>query len=131
LVDRVAGDAQKMRTLTDAEMFRILDHECRDRHLWTLALYGARRGEIVGLRWSNVNLTDKPVGEGKHALPPKSVRIIENRVAVGGEILPGTPKSTASRRTLPMPDAVVEVLRAAKRRQAEEQLAFGAGYGPG
>ena len=64
-------------------MFRILDHECRDRHLWTLALYGARRGEIAGLRWENVNLTDKAVGEGKNELPPKSIRIAENRVAVG------------------------------------------------
>jgi hypothetical protein len=26
LVDRVAGDARAFRTLTDAEMFRILDH---------------------------------------------------------------------------------------------------------
>jgi integrase len=40
----------EMRTLTERDMFRILDHECRDRHLWTLALYGLRRGEIAGLR---------------------------------------------------------------------------------
>jgi hypothetical protein len=33
LVDRVAGDPKKYRTLTDAEMFRILDYACRDRHL--------------------------------------------------------------------------------------------------
>ena len=59
LVDRVDGGAKTFRTLTDAEMFRILDHECRDRHLWALALYGLRRGEIAGLRWANVNLTDK------------------------------------------------------------------------
>ncbi len=38
LVDRVAGEPQKYRTLTDTEMFRILDHDCRDRHLWALAL---------------------------------------------------------------------------------------------
>ena len=29
-------------------LFTILDHECRDRHLWALALYGMRRGEIAG-----------------------------------------------------------------------------------
>jgi hypothetical protein len=34
LVDRIAGEAGEMRTLTEREMFRILDHECRDRHLW-------------------------------------------------------------------------------------------------
>jgi integrase len=49
-VDRVAGEAGEMRTLTERDMFRILDHECRDCHLWTLALYGLRRGEIAGLR---------------------------------------------------------------------------------
>lgn len=119
LVDRVAGDPQKFRTLTDAEMFRILDHECRDRHLWTLALYGLRRGEIAGLRWSNVDLK------------AKALTVAENRVAVGKDIVPGTPKSKASNRTLPLPDDVVDVLKAARKRQAEERLAFGAGYGRG
>ena len=52
-------------------MFRILDHECRDRHLWALALYGLRRGEIAGLRWANVDLT------------AQTVSIVENRVVLG------------------------------------------------
>lgn len=119
LVDRVAGDPQTYRTLTDVEMFKILDHDCRDRHLWTLALYGLRRGEISGLRWANVDLK------------AKTVTIVENRVVVGRDIVSGTPKSKSSTRTLPMPDEVVDVLRAARKRQAEERLAFGAGYGSG
>ena len=132
LVDRVAGDPRKYRTLTADEMFKILDHECRDRHLWALALYGARRGEIVGLRWVNVNLTDKTVDEGTpDEMPPKSVRIAENRVTIGREVVPGTPKSKASNRTLPMPDEVVELLKTARKRQLEERLAFGEGYGSG
>jgi integrase len=119
LVDRVAGDPQNFHTLTTAEMFRILDHDCRDRHLWALALYGLRRGEIAGLRWANVNLKDK------------TIRITENRVAIGGEITSGTPKSKASNRTLPMPDEVVELLKAARKRQTEERLKLGEGYGSG
>lgn len=119
LVDRIAGEAGEMRTLTEQDMYRILDYECRDRHLWTLALYGLRRGEIAGLRWTNVDLN------------AKTVRIVENRVAVGREIFSGTPKSKASTRTLPMPDEVVDVLRAARTRQAEERLAFGSGFGSG
>ena len=47
-------DPRKFRTLTANEMFKILDHDCRDRHLCTLALYGLRRGEIAGLRWCNL-----------------------------------------------------------------------------
>ena len=119
LVDRVAGDPRKYRTLTDKEMFKILDHDCRDRHLWALALYGFRRGEIAGLRWASVDLK------------AKTVSIVENRVTVGKEVVTGKPKSKASTRTLPMPDEVVDVLRAARKRQAEERLAFGSGYGSG
>lgn len=131
LVDRVAGDPKTFRTLTSKEQLKILDHECRDRHLWTLALYGLRRGEISGLRWHNVNLTDKPVGEGDELLPAKSLRVVENRVAFGNTIVTGTPKSKASRRTLPLPDDVVDVLKAAHKRQVQERLAFGPGYGEG
>jgi integrase len=119
LVDRVAGEAGEMRTLTERDMFAILDHECRDQHLWVLALYGLRRGEIAGLRWANVDLK------------ANTITVSENGVAVGKEIMTGTPKSKASTRTLPMPDEVVEVLRAARKRQAEERLAFGGGYGSG
>ena len=131
LVDRVGGDPALFRTLTDVEIFRILDHECRDQHLWALALYGLRRGEIAGLRWSNINLTDEVRGDGSDAIPARSIRISENRVAVGKHIETGTPKSAASRRTLPMPEEVVGLLKAARKAQTEERLAFGEGYGPG
>jgi integrase len=130
LVDRVAGDPQKFRTLTEAEMFAILDHDCRDRHLWALALYGARRGEIAGLRWCHVNLTDKAIGDGEDALPAKHLRIAENRVTVGKVTTAGTPKSKASRRTLPMPDELVDILKVARKRQLEERMASRV-YGPG
>jgi integrase len=119
LVDRIAGESGEMRTLTERDMFRILDHECRDRHLLTLALYGLRRGEIAGLRWTNADLKTQ------------TVRVAENRVAVGKHILSGTPKSKASTRTLRMPAEVVDVLPAARKRQSEERLAFGSGYGSG
>lgn len=131
LVDRLPSDPKKFRTLTEDEMYRILDHDSRDRHLWTLALYGLRRGELAGLRWSHINLTDNPVGQGEAALPPKSLRVAENRVSFGKTVSTGTPKSKASQRTLPLPDDVVAVLKAARKQQAEEQLRFGGGYGEG
>ena len=130
LVDRVPGDPKQFRTLTSEEMYRILDHDCRDRHLWTLALYGLRRGELAGLRWAHVNLTDKAIGEGKDIIPAKHLRITENRVAIGSVIETGPPKSRASKRTLPIPDDVLPVLRAARRRQLEERLLLGDGYNP-
>jgi integrase len=93
----------------------------------TLALCGLRRGEISGLRWEHVNVTDKAVGD----LPARSIRIAENRVEVGDAVVTGSPKSAASRRVLPLPDDPVELLRAARKRQLEERLAFGEGYGAG
>jgi integrase len=119
LVDRVAGDPKTFRTLTDQEMFAILDKDSRDRHLWALALYGFRRGEIAGLRWEHVDLT------------AGSVAIAENRVAFGKQIEIGTPKSKASRRTLPLPAEVIELLKAAQERQAAERAELGDAYGPG
>jgi integrase len=127
MVDRVAGDAQKFRTLTAAEVSQILAHECRDRHLWALALCGLRRGEISGLRWEHVNLTDRAASD----LPARSIRIAENRVEVGREVEVGSPKSRASRRVLPLPDDVADLLKAARKRQLAERLAFGEGYGAG
>ena len=41
------------------------------------------------------------------------------------------PKSATSRRTLPLPDRLVSVLKAAKARQAAERLALGMDYGSG
>lgn len=127
MVDRIAGEPQQFRVLTESEIFKILDHDCWDRAAWTLALYGLRRGEISGLRWVNVNLTDGAVD----GLQARSVRIIENRVSVAGRVEVDTPKSKTSRRVLPLPDEVVEVLRATRKRQLEARLAFGPGFGSG
>ena len=126
-VDRVAGDPKKYRTLTEVEMNQILDHDCRDRHVFMLALYGLRRGELAGLKWSHINLTDKPIGEGEDELPALHLRVVEKRVTIGKKIETGTPKSAASKRTLPLPTDAVEALKTARKRQAEEQLKFGPG----
>ncbi|WP_157225341.1 MULTISPECIES: site-specific integrase [Gordonia] len=112
-------DAQTAKTLTHAQMLTVLDHKCRDQHLWTLALHGLRRGEIAGLRWENVDLDGK------------TISIVETRVAVGKDVQVSTPKSKQSRRTLPLPDDVVAVLKRARRNQRAERLAAGAKYESG
>jgi integrase len=82
----------------------------------TLALYGLRRGEIAGLKWSSVDLS------------AGTVSIEENRVVVERQVLTGTPKSKKSKRILPMPTEVVDVLKAARKRQLEDRLAAGSQY---
>ncbi|KXP11683.1 tyrosine-type recombinase/integrase [Tsukamurella pseudospumae] len=122
LVERIAvDDATEYRTLTEAEMLRVLDHQCREQHLWTLALYGLRRGEIAGLRWENVDLK------------AGTVTISEARVYAGPDlgVVVETPKSKRSRRTLPMPPDVVKALKAARRAQRAEKVALGPAYAGG
>jgi integrase len=120
-VDSVALGHREVTTYTGAEVDALLRSIADDRigHAWELALCGLRRGEIAGLRWSDVDLGGK------------TLSIANNRVDAGGRAVENDPKSPMSRRTLPLPDRLVSVLRAAKARQAAERLAAGSCYRSG
>ena len=115
LVNRVAAPHKQVDTYTEAEVLVLLGAIADDRlgHAWELALSGLRRGEVAGLRWVDVDLE------------AGALTIVNNRVSAGGRTVENDPKSVASRRTLPLPDRLVTVLRAAKARQAAERLALG------
>ncbi|MFI5782782.1 hypothetical protein [Nocardia sp. NPDC051570] len=51
LIDRIPEEEEReeMKTLSEADMNRILDRECRDQHLWTLALVSAGRDRRASL----------------------------------------------------------------------------------
>ena len=119
-VSRVAKGDSEVGTYTDAEVHILLASVADDRigHAWELALSGLRRGEIAGLRWSDVDLE------------ARTLTIVNNRVDAGGEAVENDPKSKASRRELPLTDRLVDVLRSARRRQAAERLVLGADSGP-
>ena len=53
-VDRVPGKPKRFATHTPAQVEQVLRtiRGDRNRHAWHLALYGLRRGEIGGLRWT-------------------------------------------------------------------------------
>jgi integrase len=91
----------------------------RDHRLFAcrlLSCHGLRRSEVLGLRWSAVDLDTGTL----------SVR--RGRVAVGGEVSEGAPKSRRSRRDLPLMADVVAALRALRQRQRAEALALGVGW---
>jgi len=69
-----------------------------------------------GLRWVDIDLD------------AKTLTITENRVTVDGVPVDSEPKTQAGRRTLPLTDSLVTVLRRAKRRHAAERLTAGALY---
>ncbi|TGD89220.1 site-specific integrase [Mycolicibacterium sp. CH28] len=119
LVTRVAAPHKQVDTYTEAEVLVLLRAIADDRlgHAWELALSGLRRGEVAGLRWTDVDLESS------------TLAITNNRVSAGGRTVENDPKSAASRRSLPLPERLVNVLRAAKARQAAERLALGGAGG--
>lgn len=76
-------------------------------HAWLLALLcGLRRGELLGLRWADVDLA-----AGK-------VDICNQRMVIDRTELDRPPKSAAGRRQLPLPAPVLAALRRERRRSA-------------
>ncbi|MHC9291988.1 tyrosine-type recombinase/integrase [Mycobacterium sp. LTG2003] len=118
LVDRIASDPKQPDTFTATEVEKVLEHIKSDRYAiaWQLALAGFRRGEIAGLRWADVDLE------------ANTVSVARNRVAFAGTITEGTPKSKASRRTLPLPEHLAATFRTAKATQAQDRLRLGEAY---
>src|SRR5919107_296268 len=72
---------------------------------------GLRMGESLGLRWSDVDLEAGTLRIHRQLL----------RVREGGGLVFSEPKN-ASRRTIDLPQRALEVLRAHRKRQAEEKL---------
>jgi integrase len=113
---RVVGT--EMSTWSGEQVRAFLDHVDTDRlaGAWHLTMRGLRRGEVCGLRWSDIDFD------------AAKLTISRTRTAVGREVMEGDPKSRRSRRDLPLNPALVRALRATQRAQAAERLAFGPGY---
>lgn len=74
-------------------------------HVWLLALLcGLRRGELLGLRWSDVDLRSGVA------------TVCNQRMVVDRQALDRPPKSAAGRRQLPLPAPVLDALRKERRR---------------
>jgi integrase len=82
--------------------------------LWRLAAAtGMRRGELLGIRWSDVDLERG------------SVTITQNVVVVDHQPAISAPKTAAGRRTISLDPDTVAAMRRHWARQAEERLAWG------
>ena len=86
--------------------------------LYVLALYlGLRRGELLGLRWQDVDLDEA------------KLEVVHTLQRVGGALRLVPPKTEDSARTVPLPPVCVEALRAHQQRQAAERARGVAGLG--
>lgn len=115
-------DPDKLRHWTPAEAERFLASAVDDRQyaLYVVALnLGLRRGELAGLRWTDVAIdrTDEP-----------TLFVGHQRVTVGYAVQEASPKTEESVRRLELDQPVVTVLKAHRTRQIEERLAWGASW---
>ena len=82
----------------------------------TAIMTGMRQGELLGLRWADVNL----------ALGVASIR--QSFVRLGKQQIFKQPKTAAARRGVALPPVVVEALRALAAQQKDNHQLLGTGY---
>jgi len=106
----------KEMTVLTAEQSAMLLHHARDTALyWPILIAlatGMRRGEILALRWKNVDLDTG------------NVRVMESLEQTRGELRFKPPKSGRSR-VVKLPDSAINELRRRKSEQAEALLKLG------
>jgi integrase len=81
-----------------------------------LVTTGMRRGEVLGLRWADVDFDDRQIA------------ITQTLSTAGKELVIGPPKTPRSRRHVFLDVQTVDVLRDHRKRQKIEQLAAGPGW---
>lgn len=111
MAERPDGEQHEKSTWEPVNAVAFLDVAAEDRlsAAWQLSLYGLRRGEVLGLRWSDVDLV------------AKTITIRWTRGMVGSDIVEKPPKSKRSTRTLPLDDDLVAALTTLQLRQRDEQ----------
>lgn len=121
---KLSTDRPEMKTWSAAEVRLFLDRCDTDdnRALWRLALQtGMRRGELLGLRWPDVDLD------------ASRLSVQQQLVRADDQVVFGPPKTKAGRRSISLDSGTVIALRAHKLRQsplsASKDLVFARGDG--
>ncbi len=112
---------RERETWSKAEVRKFLAKASTDRlyAAWRLSLYGLRRGEVLGLRWSDIDLR------------ARTLTINQARVLVEYRVRIEEPKSRNGKRTLPLDGelvAALAALTALRKRQLEESTIAGTAY---
>jgi integrase len=113
---RSAPGHEKIRVWDLEQAQAFLAHVAEDRYVaaWVLALTtGMRRGELLGLRWSDVDLE------------LARISVQQTLTAVHGKLATSSPKTPRSRRAMALDPSTSTALQLHRHRQLEEQLALG------
>jgi integrase len=116
---RARQDGHEMKTWSADELRGFLEHVSSDRlsALWTLlATTGMRRGEAVGLRWSDLDLENA------------RAQVRQTLVVSEGKVIVSEPKTARGRRSVALDSTTVAALKEHRRRQVQERLAAGSGW---
>jgi len=110
---RKKGDgAREMQTWSKEQLKAFLTAVGKERlsSLWhTIAMTGMRRGEAIGLRWSDVDLENARLAVRRALIP------------INREVVVSEPKTAKGRRVIALDPGTVEVLKAQAARQLDEQ----------
>lgn len=109
----------EMKTWTAEELRRFLDFVASDRlyGAWVLAATtGLRRGEVLGLRWGDIDLE------------PGRLAVRQTLVSVAYETKFSTPKTKRGRRSVSLNATTVMALRSHRKRQLQDRMAWGPAY---
>ena len=113
------AEHREMRTWSQAELNTFLGHVQDDRlyAAWRLVAYtGMRRGELLGLRWDDVDLT------------AGAVRVNATLVMVNYTVQTSRPKTEKGQRTVALDAVTLAALKAWRKAQMEERLQIGSRY---
>ena len=83
---------------------------------WRLSLYGLRRGEVLGLRWADIDLK------------AKTLTVTQTRVLINYQVHVERPKSRNGFRTLPLDEELVSGLNRLRKLQQAEAEGAGEAY---
>ena len=121
LVRLPSAERREVEPWTGEELGAFLDTVANDRYsaLYELtALTGLRRGEVCGLKWSDVDLVNA------------ALSIRETRGQVGYTVVQGRTKTRGSERVVDLDSTLVDLLAWLQERDDTERARFGDDFNP-
>ena len=117
------GTTRAMKVWDADELRRFLEHVQDDRYYaaWLVAATtGVRRGELLGLRWRDVDLDAGRIGITQS--------LVAFRRGSTGDVVFSAPKTAKGRRSIALDAITLATLKSHRGTQVEERLAWGGAY---